>query len=131
MVEVTSPAMRESLIPGKMVSASANCTKFQVLFNGVNFKIYRKVTGHKTLRKEVDVALLRPLPAQEKDYAFKFPDTSREFSISCFSINANSSKFQVQDVSNTKEEKTQRMEDIGEGTQVEVFNDEDGFQGSL
>lgn len=36
----------------------------------------------------------------------------------------------MQDVSNTKEDKTQRKEDIGEGTQVEVSNDEDGFQGA-
>lgn len=39
-------------------------------------------------------------------------------------------KFQLQDVSKTKEKKAQLKEEIRKGTEVEVSNDEDGFQGS-
>lgn len=80
-VEVTSPvhAMRGSLFPAKIVAASADRTKFTVVFNKVKTKIYRKVTGHKALREEVHVALLRPLPPREKDYAFKFSDAVDAF----------------------------------------------------
>lgn len=171
-MEVTSPvhAMRGSLFPAKIVAASADRTKFTVVFNKVKTKIYRKVTGHKALREDVHVALLRPLPPREKDYAFKFSDAVDAFFAGgwwegVITKVLDDGRFEVffrflkqkfefeadelrlhrewvkdswvppvreeeRDVSNTKEDKTQRKEDIGAGTQVEVSNDEDGFQGA-
>ncbi|PRQ60646.1 putative Agenet-like domain-containing protein [Rosa chinensis] len=171
-VEVTSPvhSMRGSLFPAKIVAASADRAKFTVEYDRFKTKLYRNVTGKRSLRDEFHVALLRPPQPREEGYAFKRNDAvdafmaggwwegviTEELGGARFEVFFRFVKQRVEfeadelrlhrewvrgawvpplreeegDVSNTKDEKAQMKEEIGEGTEVEVSNDEDGFQGS-
>ncbi|XP_004309084.1 PREDICTED: uncharacterized protein LOC101298667 [Fragaria vesca subsp. vesca] len=166
-VEVTSPVhnMRGSLFPARIVAASADGTRLTVEYDKVKTRLYRKVTGHSSVRDEVHAALIRPSPPREEGFAgFKVGDGVDAFLAGgwwegvvteelddarfevFFQVVRQRFEFEAEEMrihrewvkgawvppirEEEKEKKAQLKEEIRKGTEVEVSNDEDGFQGS-